>query len=233
MVTSESNRGGCTNTIENVQRRHFFTQGAELQPDGSVRFSIWAPAAKTMHLEIDDSERVTPLETRPDGWHELRTTEAGRGTRYHYVLPDGTRVPDPASRFQPEDLDGRSEVIDPEEYRWTDFDWVGRDWCESVIYELHILSVRKKILPAFRQIKRDAGSYQMSDKGAVIALWKTENKKWVLMANLSDRSVDGFKGSNHERAEVVWHEGPTLAGSTMRPWSVRWSLERTATNERH
>jgi maltooligosyltrehalose trehalohydrolase len=47
-------------------------------------------------------------------------------------------VPDPASRFQPEDVFGPSEVIDPRAYRWRVRDWKGRPWEEAVIYEVHI-----------------------------------------------------------------------------------------------
>jgi 1,4-alpha-glucan branching enzyme len=54
------------------------------------------------------------------------------------VLPDGTRVPDPASRYQPEDVHGSSEVMDSKSYTWGDFEWRGRPWSQAVIYELHV-----------------------------------------------------------------------------------------------
>ena len=49
----------------------------------------------------------------------------------------GPLVPDPASRFQPQDVHGPSEVIDPNAYRWQHPDWRGRPWNEAVLYELH------------------------------------------------------------------------------------------------
>ena len=73
-----------------------------------------------------------------DGWHELVTRRAGAGARYRFVLADGMRVPDPASRYQPEDAHGPSEVIDPQAYPWRDAGWKGRPWIEAVLYELHI-----------------------------------------------------------------------------------------------
>jgi malto-oligosyltrehalose trehalohydrolase len=48
------------------------------------------------------------------------------------------RVPDPASRYQPEDVHGPSEVIDPAAWSWNDAGWQGRTWNEAVIYELHV-----------------------------------------------------------------------------------------------
>ena len=51
------------------------------------------------------------------GWHAC-TLPARPGSLYQFVLPDGLRVPDPASRYQPEDVHGPSEVIDPGRLRW-------------------------------------------------------------------------------------------------------------------
>jgi maltooligosyltrehalose trehalohydrolase len=53
-------------------------------------------------------------------------------------LTDGTHVPDPASRFQPFDVHGPSEVIEPADFVWSDLTWKGRVWTEAVIYELHV-----------------------------------------------------------------------------------------------
>ncbi len=77
------------------------------------------------------------MKKAPGGWHELVTAEARPGSLYHYVLADGTRIPDPASRFQPKDVHGPSEVIDPASYEWS-VDWRGREWNDIVLYELHI-----------------------------------------------------------------------------------------------
>jgi len=116
--------------------------GAELQPDDSVRFRLFAPGADTVRLAVDE-ERPNPAEqlrmrALGDGWHELVTASARAGSRYRFVLPDGFRVPDPASRFQPVGVHGPSEVIDPATFRWSDDLWHGRCWDEAVLYELHI-----------------------------------------------------------------------------------------------
>src|SRR5262249_19641392 len=47
-------------------------------------------------------------------------------------------VPDPASRFQPEDVHGPSEVIDPLAYPWSDGEWAGLPAAALVFYELHV-----------------------------------------------------------------------------------------------
>jgi malto-oligosyltrehalose trehalohydrolase len=117
---------------------HAMPFGAEFQADGSVRFRLWAPAHQHIGLRIQGQRDILTLQPQSDGWHALQTSRATRGSRYQYVLPDGLSVPDPASRFQPEDVHGPSEVIDPRAYRWRDLEWRGRPWDEAVIYELHI-----------------------------------------------------------------------------------------------
>jgi malto-oligosyltrehalose trehalohydrolase len=119
------------------RRRHQMPFGAELVADG-VRFRLWAPKHDHISLDIGGDERPRPMLPVGDGWHELVTAAAQTGSLYRFVLPDGLHVPDPASRFQPMDVHGPSEVVDPAGYQWCDADWRGRAWPECVIYELHV-----------------------------------------------------------------------------------------------
>jgi maltooligosyltrehalose trehalohydrolase len=72
------------------------------------------------------------------GWHELLTDRAKVGGFYRFVLPDERRVPDPASRFQPRDVEGPSELVDLSTWVWTDSGWAGKAWHDAVLYELHV-----------------------------------------------------------------------------------------------
>ena len=123
-----------------MKRRYSMPFGAEPQGDGRIRFRLWAPALErlTLALEGPGEERLLEMEPCPQGWFELTTAEASAGSRYRFVMPDGLRIPDPASRFNPEDVHGPSEVVDPAAFLWTDADWQGRPWREAVIYELHV-----------------------------------------------------------------------------------------------
>ena len=121
---------------QGLLRRHSMRFGTELTPNG-VRFRLWAPKHQRVQLQIEGEDRLRDMEAG-NGWHMLEVAGAAAGARYRFVLPDGLRVPDPASRFQPEDVHGPSEVIDPEAYRWSDADWRGRPWEQCVLYELHI-----------------------------------------------------------------------------------------------
>ncbi len=116
-------------------RHHVLPFGAEIEANG-VTFRFFAPAVDHARVAITGRE---PLKMNADGhgWHTLHVPDAVAGSRYRYVLPDGTSVPDPASRFQPEDVAGPSEVIDPASYTWSS-NWKGRPWAEAVLYELHV-----------------------------------------------------------------------------------------------
>ncbi len=121
-----------------IVRAHRMPFGAELQTNGGVRFRLWGPGVSSVGVELDEQVEPIPMSRNPEGWHELVTGEAHEGTLYRFVLPDGLRVPDPASRFQPKDVHGPSQVVRPESYLWQDLEWKGRPWAETVLYELHI-----------------------------------------------------------------------------------------------
>ncbi|HEY6248777.1 MAG TPA: alpha-amylase family glycosyl hydrolase, partial [Candidatus Angelobacter sp.] len=113
--------------------------GAECTPDGQVRFRLWAPKARRINLCLarETEDRCLPL-TATDGWFELITDLAAPETRYQFEIDGGLKVPDPASRFQPDDVHGPSEVVDPSSFAWGDQLWRGRPWEDAVLYELHV-----------------------------------------------------------------------------------------------
>lgn len=125
-----------------MKRRHNMPFGAECRGDGSVRFRLWAPAARKVDLCLGDVTRPThlPIESPDEGWFELVTDAVKPGTQYRFRIDEdeARKVPDPASRFQTRDVHGPSEVIDPDAFFWQDHDWKGRRWEEAVIYELHV-----------------------------------------------------------------------------------------------
>jgi maltooligosyltrehalose trehalohydrolase len=114
--------------------------GAELQANGSTSFRLWAPSVPKAEVEIEQSgeTRRHTMTRNADGWHEATIDGAGAGTRYRYVVNDGLKVPDPASRYNPDDVHGPSVVMDMHRYKWQDTAWRGRPWHEAVVYELHV-----------------------------------------------------------------------------------------------
>ena len=123
-----------------MKRRYNMPFGAECRDDGSVRFRLWAPAADQVELCLAGAGGSPRLALVRDdkGWFELVTDAARPGTQYKFRIDDAQEIPDPASRFQPRDVHGPSEVVDPAAFDWHDSAWRGRRWEEAVIYELHI-----------------------------------------------------------------------------------------------
>lgn len=114
--------------------------GAAVLPGGGVAFRLWAPAAHDVELSRDLSGREIrqAMTAQPEGWYTLTLPDAQAGDCYRFRIDGELSVPDPVSRFQPEDVHGPSQVIDPAAFAWQDDDWHGRPWSEAVIYELHV-----------------------------------------------------------------------------------------------
>jgi malto-oligosyltrehalose trehalohydrolase len=105
--------------------------------DDNVIIRLWAPLQDKISLKIDDGARYE-MQAVADGWHHCEVQGLEGGTLYKFELQDGLEVPDPASRFQPQDVHGPSEVIDLSSYAWGTVAWAGRPWEEMVLYETHI-----------------------------------------------------------------------------------------------
>ncbi len=112
------------------------TLGAQLLDQQHTHFSIWAPDADRVTLDIVGRQSL-PMERNSEGIHSC-TAPCGAGTLYQYRIGADLRVPDPASRMQQEDVQGPSVVVDPLAYEWREHQWRGRPWHEMVIYEVHV-----------------------------------------------------------------------------------------------
>ncbi|MGH8272994.1 MAG: malto-oligosyltrehalose trehalohydrolase [Gammaproteobacteria bacterium] len=119
-----------------MQSNRRFSFGADIVP-GGVRFRLYAPALDEAAVVLGTDDRIA-MARSPEGFFEATITAARAGTRYRYEIATGVTVPDPASRFQPEDVDGPSEVLDLSAWEWNDNAWRGRPWNEAVVYELHV-----------------------------------------------------------------------------------------------
>ena len=118
--------------------RHTMPFGTEIEPDGRVRFRLWAPGASRVELELTDRDVRLAMATEQEGWYGIITEFASVGEGYRFRIDGGLAVPDPAARQQVEDVHGPSVVVDPCARQWQDGDWQGRPWEEAVLYELHV-----------------------------------------------------------------------------------------------
>jgi malto-oligosyltrehalose trehalohydrolase len=99
-----------------------------------ITYRLWAPAAKSVELLAGETYSLTRI---GGGWFETTVPGAKPGARYLFRIDGEAQVPDPASRFQPHDVSGPSEVIDAK-FDWRATEWRGRPWHECVFMELHV-----------------------------------------------------------------------------------------------
>ena len=112
--------------------------GARLGADGRCSFRVWAPFADTVELELESvgSSSRHALQRESRGYHALTVTDVAEGTRYRFRV-DGTSLPDPASRWQPDGVHGASAVL-ATDADWHDPTWRGVPLEQYVLYELHV-----------------------------------------------------------------------------------------------
>jgi maltooligosyltrehalose trehalohydrolase len=99
-------------------------------------FRVWAPGRQQVELDLDD--RRIAAQPAESGWWQVDVGEAGPGTRYRYALDGGPPRPDPRSPFQPDGIDGPSQVVDHGDFDWHDRSWRPGPLAGAILYELHI-----------------------------------------------------------------------------------------------
>jgi maltooligosyltrehalose trehalohydrolase len=78
---------------------------------------------------------MTALE---NGYFGAKAAGVRPGTRYGFRLDGGPTLPDPASRDQPDGVQGLSAIVAPERFGWTDARWRGIPLEQLTFYELHV-----------------------------------------------------------------------------------------------
>jgi maltooligosyltrehalose trehalohydrolase len=110
--------------------------GAWAVEDG-VEFCVWAPDHARVDLVVTAPDAAClAMHPTGDGHHERFAPGLRPGARYRFVV-GGRALPDPASRWQPDDVHGDSAVVEPA-FAWSDPEWVGGGLADYVVYELHV-----------------------------------------------------------------------------------------------
>jgi malto-oligosyltrehalose trehalohydrolase len=100
-------------------------------------FSVWAPTAHQVDVEVTGQRRPMSPGARP-GWWVAEVADAGAGTDYAFRLDGGEALADPRSPRQPTGPSGPSQTYDQAAFAWTDGRWRGAALPGAVIYELHV-----------------------------------------------------------------------------------------------
>ncbi|OPX97912.1 MAG: Malto-oligosyltrehalose trehalohydrolase [Syntrophorhabdus sp. PtaB.Bin006] len=114
--------------------------GASVITPDCVRFRVWAPTVGGLSVKTASNGRLreTPLSREGNEYFSGTVEGVHEGDRYFYGCPDGSRYPDPASRFQPEGVHGPSEIVDASSFKWGDQEWRGVLLENYILYELHV-----------------------------------------------------------------------------------------------
>jgi maltooligosyltrehalose trehalohydrolase len=103
--------------------------------DERTTVRVWAPAAEQVAVRVA-RRGDHPLTDEGYGvW--AGEVPAGHGDDY-WILLDGRRLPDPATRWQPRGLRGPSRVLDPARLTWSDGSFSPPALADLVVYELHV-----------------------------------------------------------------------------------------------
>jgi maltooligosyltrehalose trehalohydrolase len=109
-----------------------------LLSDRGVTFRLWAPGARAADLLLDQPATDSLPMSKHGEWFETHAPDAGLGTRYRFRIDGELDIADPVSHFQPEDVQGPSEVIDHDAFDWQTKDWKGLPWERAVFIETHV-----------------------------------------------------------------------------------------------
>jgi maltooligosyltrehalose trehalohydrolase len=115
------------------------TLGATPIAGGRWSFTVWAPRHERLQLHLlGDQPALRPMQRDDLGYHSVVAENVLPGAKYLYRFGDSQERPDPASRRQPEGVHGPSELVDLQNFEWTDRDWKGVPLEDSVFYEMHV-----------------------------------------------------------------------------------------------
>ena len=99
-------------------------------------FKVWAPRVKTLAVQLGEAQH--PLTPGKNGLWTADVDAAGPGDRYGFVLDSADPIPDPRSSFQPDGVNGPSQIVDQAAFTWQDRFWQSPPLSSAIIYELHI-----------------------------------------------------------------------------------------------
>ncbi len=93
-----------------------WTHGPSFE-EGGIRFRFWAPKEEQVALVVEGRDPIA-MASAENGFFEIFVNRLSAGARYRFALSSGQQVPDPASRFQPDDVNGPSEAVHPNTCNW-------------------------------------------------------------------------------------------------------------------
>ncbi len=133
------------NSTEEAKTSFQLSFGATPQSANRTQFRVSAPKSRQLQVQMIDlangREKIRSthsLDRDSEGIFSGVVDDCPAGSLYRYQLDGREARPDPYSRFQPLGVHGPSQVIDPNQFNWSDQLWPGISKRDLVVYELHV-----------------------------------------------------------------------------------------------
>ncbi|HYO23173.1 MAG TPA: malto-oligosyltrehalose trehalohydrolase [Flavisolibacter sp.] len=111
------------------------TIGINIGEEGRAIINIWSPLAQSLTVILENEE--IPLTKEAYGYWRTSADKIKEGTKYKIKVDDKMPFPDPASLSQPDGVHGQSEVINLQNFQWSENEWGNLPLEDYIIYELH------------------------------------------------------------------------------------------------
>ncbi|TSD65014.1 malto-oligosyltrehalose trehalohydrolase [Inquilinus sp. KBS0705] len=111
--------------------------GITFLDDGLASILLWAPKAQQAAIYLPERNVTLPLDKGIRRYWTLKTPDVQPNDRYYFILDDNEKLPDPASRAQPDGVHGASQAISLNNFAWSDTKWRNPALENYLIYELH------------------------------------------------------------------------------------------------
>ncbi len=118
--------------------------GSILNDDGYCEFIVWAPLVDNISVHITEPEDSTHELIKTDKGYWRKKIKSKAGAKYLFKINDSVEFPDPASNFQPDGVHGASQVVNHNDFNWSDNDWNGVELKDTIIYEIHVGTFTKE-----------------------------------------------------------------------------------------
>lgn len=103
---------------------------------GGAEIRLWAPLAENVSLLTERGKSIS-LQPEEYGYWQAADPDFQKNEKYWFLLNGTRKLPDPASLYQPDGVHGPSQAFDPNDFEWTDRNWVNPPISDHFFYELH------------------------------------------------------------------------------------------------
>jgi maltooligosyltrehalose trehalohydrolase len=99
-------------------------------------FRVWATLPKKISVQVRGKKFAMARDK--NDWWRAKIASAKIGDDYGFILDGQGIFPDPRSAFQPNGIDGLSQIVDHKIFSWADSKFRALSLSSAIIYELHI-----------------------------------------------------------------------------------------------